>query len=187
MGRYKEGRAPQGAPTDGERDVWFDGGEVKFGHYVSASDTWVVDRAIGYIDRVSRLLPEETSPHFHANVYDANRKVAVHEGALKPGFTKGDANGTLLNLMAFVNDGTSSPAAINSADGLQVVIPFAYILKIIPGFAVETDNLAVWDEATEQKVLLSSLDGITVVREAGVGFKVNITSWPTEDPIIFAY
>jgi hypothetical protein len=46
MGRYKEGRAPSGNPTDGERDVWFAAGEVKFGHYVSASDTWIVDSAI---------------------------------------------------------------------------------------------------------------------------------------------
>ena len=50
MGTYHEYRAPQGEPADGERDVWLEDGEVKFGHYVSSVDTWVVDRTLGYLD-----------------------------------------------------------------------------------------------------------------------------------------
>jgi hypothetical protein len=50
MGRYKEGRAPSGNPADGERDAWFDSGELKFGHYVASNDTWAVDRSLGYLD-----------------------------------------------------------------------------------------------------------------------------------------
>ncbi len=45
---YHEARAPQGNPSDGERDVWFDNGEIKFGHYDITLPTngnrWVVDR-----------------------------------------------------------------------------------------------------------------------------------------------
>ena len=50
MGTYHEPRAPQGAPTDGEHDVWLEDGKVKFGHWVNASSTWVVDREISYND-----------------------------------------------------------------------------------------------------------------------------------------
>ena len=48
MGTYNEPRVPQGAPVDGEHDVWLADGKVKFGHYVSASSSWVVDREEGY-------------------------------------------------------------------------------------------------------------------------------------------
>ena len=46
MGRYKEGRAPQGAPTDGEKDVWMADGEIILGHYVAATDEWVADAVV---------------------------------------------------------------------------------------------------------------------------------------------
>ena len=48
MGVYHEPRVPQGSPTTGEKDVWLEGGEIKFGHW-DGSD-WVVDRTIGSVE-----------------------------------------------------------------------------------------------------------------------------------------
>ena len=44
MGVYHEPRVPQGSPTTGEKDVWLEGGEIKFGHWDGSG--WVVDSAI---------------------------------------------------------------------------------------------------------------------------------------------
>jgi len=43
MGTYNEPRPPSGAPTDGEHDVWLDGGTIKWGHWNAATSAWVVD------------------------------------------------------------------------------------------------------------------------------------------------
>jgi len=43
MGTYYEPRVPQGAPTDGERDVWLENGKIKFGYYDATSGNWIVD------------------------------------------------------------------------------------------------------------------------------------------------
>lgn len=48
MNTYHEYRAPQGEPADGERDVWMEDGEVKFGHWDGSA--WVVDRVISSVD-----------------------------------------------------------------------------------------------------------------------------------------
>jgi len=40
---YHEYRAPQGAPADGEHDVWLENGTVKWGHWSAATSAWVVD------------------------------------------------------------------------------------------------------------------------------------------------
>ena len=50
MGVYHEPRVPQGAPVTGEKDVWLEGGEIKFGHWDGAA--WVVDRIIGAVEEV---------------------------------------------------------------------------------------------------------------------------------------
>lgn len=183
MGRYNEARAPSGNPANGERDVWFGGGEVKFGHYVSASDVWVVDRAIGYLDRVSRLLPEDTSPHFHTNL-GIDRKIYAREIPMKTGFTKGtpvDGKTPLMNLDMFASVG-GSKTYVNEVDAMEVSIPFAYILKLNPSFNVETGELAFWDEVNSIW-LTAAQAGLTVTRTSD-GFKIIPATWPTDDLVI---
>ena len=44
MGTYHEPRVPQGSPTTGEKDVWFESGDIRFGHWDGSA--WVVDKVI---------------------------------------------------------------------------------------------------------------------------------------------
>lgn len=44
MGWYHEPRVPQGEPALNEKDVWLEGGAIRFGHWDGSA--WVVDRTI---------------------------------------------------------------------------------------------------------------------------------------------
>jgi len=44
MGTYHEPRVPQGSPATGEKDVWFEAGDIRFGHWNGS--VWIVDKVI---------------------------------------------------------------------------------------------------------------------------------------------
>jgi hypothetical protein len=48
MGTYHEARAPRDAPANGERDVWFSDGKVKWGVWNSSTNQWDIEREEDY-------------------------------------------------------------------------------------------------------------------------------------------
>lgn len=85
MGTYKEARAPQGAPADGERDVWFADGEIKWGHWDAGFNTWVIDREEDY--RGTKKVPisvteEVTLSSGWTNVFSKPLAVSIRNGSL---------------------------------------------------------------------------------------------------------
>jgi len=187
MGRYKEGRAPSGNPTNGERDVWFDAGEVKFGHYVSASDTWVVDNSLDYRGfRISNIIEEDTKAHYHGKADPVTERLVVKELPMKTGMTKGTYTGgkmPLLNVDAKIKDAsTGAITSITSTHEVVIDIPFAQVLALDPDFNLSTGQLAFWNETTSAWESAASA-GVTVTKTSD-SFKLTQSSWPTDDRVI---
>lgn len=57
METYYEYRAPSGTPADGERNVWFADGKVKWGKWDAATSAWVIEREEDYQGQVGMQGP----------------------------------------------------------------------------------------------------------------------------------
>ena len=71
MAHWYEGRAPQGAPSDGDRDIMFDEGKVKYVQYSTASG-WVVVRTLDWVGTPTSGTDADTVDTKHASDFSAS-------------------------------------------------------------------------------------------------------------------
>jgi hypothetical protein len=186
MGTYYEARAPKGAPADGERDVWFEGGAIVFGRWNASTSLWVREKEIDHKgERISNLIAEDTVGHYHGIVDPLIEKLIVKELKMKSGFPKGTSlpGGQIPtgNIdVKIMNATTDAITSINSGHDVVIDIPFEQLKAEDPEFDPDTKTLAFYDEPNAVWVPASEVPGMTIERGPN-SFKLKVSQWPTDD------